>query len=77
MKRAQYEVAEYIIPRGSRFIATAWNYAEGVLLSTRDYSTYSGARNELEVLAEEHGVWLADFNGHSRVFSDGSREPVE
>jgi hypothetical protein len=68
MKRATYRIVRF--PKLDRYIGLAWNYDEAVLVSTRDHTTYTGARKELGATCEELGVELRWFDGEYDCIGD-------
>lgn len=67
-------------PRGvlNRFIAVAWNYDYGQLMSTGPCRTYTDARLELDTLVKERKCALRWFDGEYQCCHDGAQiEPVD
>ena len=61
MKQATFRIIRFI--KCNRFIGVAWNYNEAVLISTRDFDTYTEALEALESDCIERGVELKWFDG--------------
>ncbi len=67
-------------PRGpmNRFVAIAWNYDYGQMMSTKPCHSYTDARKELDDLVAERRCALRWFDGEYQVIGDGAHiEPVE
>jgi hypothetical protein len=62
----------------SRFIAVAWNYDYGHLISTTPCRSYTDARAELDNLVEQRGCKLRWFDGEYQCAYDGDQiTPVD
>jgi hypothetical protein len=69
MRDATYRVIRYNLPESNiaraevRYTALAWNYAQAVLLGTRDYASYGEARAALDGMCAVSDVRLRYFDG--------------
>lgn len=82
MRDATFRVIRYQLPESNirlaqtRYSALAWNYAEAVLLGTRDYATYGEARAALDGMCAVADVRLRWFDGeYDCQASDGQLVP--
>lgn len=55
----------------NRFVAVAWNYDHGQLMSTKPHHSYTDARAELDQLVAERGCSLRWFDGEYQCYGDG------
>lgn len=55
------------------YVAIAWNYDYGQLMSTKPHLTYTQARAELNALVSERGCALRYFDGEYQVEGDGAQ----
>lgn len=67
-KRATFRILHF--PKVDRYLGIAWNYDEAVLISTRDFESYSQARKELAVMCDVAHVELKWFDGEYTVVND-------
>lgn len=80
MKDASYKIIHFP-PNAhlekSSYAAVAWNYSEGVLLATSGHSTYTKARDELDLICSKHNVWLRWFDGEYNCTDGETLEPLK
>lgn len=62
VKKATFRIVRF--SSVDRFIGIAWNYEQAVLVSTRDFATYTEARAAIEHDCAERGVALQWFDGY-------------
>lgn len=72
-KKATFKVIYF--PKTSQFAAIAWNYQEGVLISTCFHASYTEARQELDDICKKFSVKLQWFDGEYECGSDEQLYP--
>jgi hypothetical protein len=77
-KQATYRMVKFIMAdQSARYVGIAWNYDQAVLISTKDYDSYTQARAELTSTCDSMGVELAWFDGeYERKPGDDAMYPV-
>ncbi len=76
MRKATFRVIHFT--KVDRYVAVAWNYDLGVLLSTRDCATYTEARGILDHICFENDVIPQWFDGEYSCAGEGhSLEPLK
>jgi len=61
MKNSTYRIIYFLKP--NRYVGLAWNYNEAILVSTRDFETYTQAHTALETECTNLGIELKWFDG--------------
>ena len=61
MKNSIYRIIHFLKP--NRYVGLAWNYNEAILVSTKDFETYTQAYTTLETECANLGIELKWFDG--------------
>lgn len=75
MRKATFRIIHFT--KVNRYVGLAWNYDEGVLLSTNDQESRTKARLELDSICEKYNVKLQWFDGEYTCAGNGYElEPI-
>ena len=78
MRNVTYRIVRFHLSGDrARYVGIAWNYDEAILFSTRDYTSYTNAREALDQCSNERNCTLAYFDDvYERFPGDDAMYPL-